>query len=162
MVLGEATYVDQIMRNLLGNAAKYTPRGSNVVVDVRVEGDDVAVRVTDDGPGIPAASRDRLFELFYRDPDSARTVAGSGIGLFVCASLVDAMGGRIWVARRPAWRCGVRVHAAGRRHGRPRPLDMPAASSRVATAATAVPAPVPAPAVAAPVAEVSPEPAPGG
>ena len=42
-----------------------------------------------------------LFELFYRDPDSARTVAGSGIGLFVCASLVQAMGGRTWAARRP-------------------------------------------------------------
>ena len=57
--------------------------------------------MTDDGPGIPQASLDHIFELFYRDPDSARTVAGSGIGLFVCASLVEAMGGRIW-ARRPA------------------------------------------------------------
>ncbi len=101
VVLGEATYVSQIMRNLLGNAAKYTPRGSSVTVGARVEGDDVAVRVTDDGPGIPADSRDRLFELFYRDPDSARTVAGSGIGLFVCASLVAAMGGRIWVDDAP-------------------------------------------------------------
>ena len=53
------------------------------------------------GPGIPDSSMDRIFELFYRDPDSARTVAGSGIGLFVCASLVEAMGGRIWAARRP-------------------------------------------------------------
>ena len=54
----------------------------------------------DDGPGIPPASLERIFELFYRDPDSSRAVAGSGIGLFVCASLVEAMGGRIW-ARRP-------------------------------------------------------------
>jgi PAS domain S-box-containing protein len=101
IVLGEATYVDQILRNLLGNAAKYTPAGSNVVVDARVEGDVVAIRVSDDGPGIDPASRARLFELFYRDPDSARSVAGSGIGLFVCASLVEAMGGRIWVAEAP-------------------------------------------------------------
>ncbi len=100
VVVGEASYVQQIMRNLLGNAVKYTPHGSHVVVDARVDGSDVAVRVTDDGPGISPASRERLFELFYRDPARARTVAGSGIGLFVCASLVEAMGGRIWV--RPA------------------------------------------------------------
>jgi K+-sensing histidine kinase KdpD len=61
----------------------------------------VAVRVLDDGPGIPDGSIARIFELFYRDPTSARTVAGSGIGLFVCASLAEAMGGRIWAARRP-------------------------------------------------------------
>ncbi len=53
------------------------------------------------GPGSRPSSHARLFELFYRDPDSARTVSGSGIGLFVCASLVEAMGGRIWVESPP-------------------------------------------------------------
>lgn len=101
VVLGEATYVEQILRNLLGNAAKYTPRDSNVVVQAMPEGETVAIRVRDDGPGIGEASRDRLFELFYRDPSSARTASGSGIGLFVCASLVEAMGGRIWVGDAP-------------------------------------------------------------
>lgn len=101
IVAGEATYVEQIVRNLLGNAAKYTPAGTRVVVRVGREGDEVAIRVLDAGPGVPAASIDRIFELFYRDPSSARTVAGSGIGLFVCASLVAAMGGRIWALRRP-------------------------------------------------------------
>jgi len=101
IVAGEATYVTQIMRNLLGNAAKYTPPGTNVVVDARKEDDTVAIRVTDDGPGIPADSRQRIFELFYRDPASARTVAGSGIGLFVCTSLAEAMGGHMWVASPP-------------------------------------------------------------
>ena len=101
VVNGEATYVEQILRNLLGNAAKYTPAGSHVVVSTAIDGDDVAIRVRDDGPGIPAASREHLFDLFYRDPTSSRTVAGSGIGLFVCASLVVAMGGRIWVAEAP-------------------------------------------------------------
>ena len=101
IVAGESSYVEQIVRNLLNNAAKYTPPGSHVVVAARNLGTAVEVRVTDDGPGIPQASLDHIFELFYRDPDSARAVAGSGIGLFVCASLVEAMGGRIW-ARRPA------------------------------------------------------------
>ena len=101
IVAGEGTYVDQIVRNLLNNAAKYTPVGTHVTVSAIREGDEVALRVSDDGPGVPEESVERVFELFYRDPDSARTVAGSGIGLFVCASLVEAMGGRIWV-RRPA------------------------------------------------------------
>lgn len=101
VVAGEVTYVEQIVRNLLGNAAKYSPPGSKVVVSARREGEVVAIRVIDDGPGVPPESIDRIFELFYRDPERARTVAGSGIGLFVCASLVEAMGGRIWALRRP-------------------------------------------------------------
>jgi PAS domain S-box-containing protein len=101
IVAGEATYVEQIIRNLLNNAAKYTPSGTGVEVSARSEDDTVAIRVSDDGPGIPDASVERAFELFYRDPASARSVSGSGIGLFVCASLVRAMGGRIWALRRP-------------------------------------------------------------
>ena len=99
IVAGEATYVEQVLRNLLGNAAKYTPEGTPVVVSARTETEGVAIRVTDAGPGLSASSRERIFELFYRDPERARSVAGSGIGLFVCASLVEAMGGRIWASR---------------------------------------------------------------
>lgn len=101
VVSGDPTYVEQIVRNLLGNAAKYTPAGTAVMVDARRNGHEVEIRVTDSGPGIPAASIERVFELFYRDPDSAKAVAGSGIGLFVCHSLVEAMGGRMWAMRPP-------------------------------------------------------------
>jgi PAS domain S-box-containing protein len=101
IVAGEATYVEQVVRNLLDNAAKYSPPGTPVLVRADADPDGVAIRVIDDGPGISEASASRLFELFYRDPERARTVAGSGIGLFVCASLVQAMGGRIWARRRP-------------------------------------------------------------
>ncbi len=101
VVAGEETYVEQIVRNLLGNAAKYTPAGTRVLVDGRRNGKDVEIRVSDDGPGVPDASLRRIFDLFYRDPDSARSVSGSGIGLFVCRSLVEAMGGRMWAMRRP-------------------------------------------------------------
>jgi PAS domain S-box-containing protein len=99
IVAGEATYVEQIVRNLLSNAAKYSPTGSHVVVSARRGHGTVDIRVVDDGPGIPTASLERIFELFYRDPTSSRAVAGSGIGLFVCASLIEAMGGRIWADR---------------------------------------------------------------
>lgn len=101
IVAGEDTYVEQIVRNMLSNAAKYTPPGTSVLVTARQDGDHVAVRVLDSGPGIDEASVERAFELFYRDPTLARSIAGSGIGLFVCASLVEAMGGTIWAKRRP-------------------------------------------------------------
>ena len=101
IVAGEDTYVEQIVRNMLGNAAKYTPPGTPVVVTAAHAGDLVAIRVLDSGPGIDPDAAKRAFELFYRDPVQARAVAGSGIGLFVCASLVEAMGGSIWAKRRP-------------------------------------------------------------
>ncbi len=101
VVAGEGTYVEQIVRNLLGNAAKYTPAGTRVVIEARRNGGVVEIRVSDDGPGIPEESLRRIFDLFYRDPDSARAVSGSGIGLFECRSLVEAMGGRMWAVRPP-------------------------------------------------------------
>ena len=55
----------------------------------------------DDGPGFPIEETEHLFELFYRSPGTATTAAGAGIGLFVCARLMKAMGGRIWAAPRP-------------------------------------------------------------
>lgn len=101
VVSGEATYVEQIMRNLLENAAKYSPAGSKVVVSAQLRSAEVVIWVVDDGPGIPQASLDHIFDLFYRDPEAARSVSGSGIGLFVCRSLVEAMGGRVSAGNRP-------------------------------------------------------------
>lgn len=99
---GEDTYVEQVLRNLLSNAAKYSPAGAvtAVLVDDSVEG--VRVRVLDDGAGIDPAEAAKLFDLYYRSPATARSVGGAGIGLFVCRSLVNAMGGRIWASARPA------------------------------------------------------------
>ena len=95
----EEAFVEQIVRNLLDNAAKYGP--SNGPVDVIVDAPDgwPRVRVLDRGPGIDPAEADRLFEVFYR---SARTnnVAGSGIGLFVVHRLVESIGGTIWARPR--------------------------------------------------------------
>jgi signal transduction histidine kinase len=99
-VAAEQTYVEQVVRNLLSNAAKYSGLGSTVIVEA-VRGDgEVVVRVLDDGPGILVEERDHLFELFYRSAHTARTASGAGIGLFVCARLMAAMGGRIWADRR--------------------------------------------------------------
>jgi PAS domain S-box-containing protein len=101
-VVADPTYVEQTVRNLLSNAAKYGGAGSAVEVVLETSEDEVAVRVLDDGPGIDAGEAERVFDLFYRSPRTSVATAGAGIGLFVCARLVQAMGGRIWARPRPA------------------------------------------------------------
>jgi signal transduction histidine kinase len=95
-VAADPTYVEQVIRNLLSNAAKYGGVGSTIAVSAEAGDDEVLVRVVDDGPGFPAEEGERLFELFYRAPGTAGSASGAGIGLFVCARLIAAMGGRIW------------------------------------------------------------------
>ncbi len=97
---GEDNYVEQVVRNLVGNAAKYSPAGSTIEVRAEPEADGVAVRVLDEGPGIRGEDPDRLFALFYRAPSTAQQASGAGIGLFVCNQLVNAMGGRLWARPR--------------------------------------------------------------
>jgi len=101
-VSADPTYVEQVIRNLLSNAAKYGGLDSTVVVAAERGENEVIVRVLDTGPGFPLEERERLFELFYRSAKTASTAGGAGIGLFVCARLVTAMGGRIWADRRDA------------------------------------------------------------
>ncbi len=99
-VTADETYVEQVIRNLLSNAAKYAGGTAHVETIVETSGDEVLVRVLDDGPGFPAEDSARLFDLFFRSPATASTAPGAGIGLFVCARLIKAMGGRIWAAPR--------------------------------------------------------------
>jgi signal transduction histidine kinase len=98
---GEETYIEQILRNLLSNAAKYAPPGSSVRVEFEDAGDEILVRVLDDGPGIARDEVEQLFTLFYRSPATAASAAGAGIGLFVSRRLADEMGGRMWARARP-------------------------------------------------------------
>lgn len=103
-VFADPTYLEQVIRNLLANAAKYGGQGASVevVVEADHEAEEVSVCVRDDGPGIESAEADRLFDLFYRSPNTASATTGAGIGLFVCARLVRAMGGRVWARALPA------------------------------------------------------------
>jgi signal transduction histidine kinase len=98
-VRGETGYVEQVLRNLIGNAAKYSAQGT-VTVQAEPCPDGVEVRVLDEGPGLEEADVARLFELFYRAPHTALIAPGAGIGLFVSKRLVEAMGGRIWARAR--------------------------------------------------------------
>ncbi len=93
--------IDQVVTNLLENAARYTPAGSPLDIDLRVQGEWVQVRIADRGPGIPEAERARIFDPFYRVLGKPNGQArGSGLGLAVCRGLVEAHGGHIWVEPR--------------------------------------------------------------
>ncbi|HEY0444135.1 MAG TPA: ATP-binding protein [Candidatus Limnocylindrales bacterium] len=99
-VTGDATYVEQVIRNLLSNAAKYSPVDAAVEVRLEEAQDEVVVRVLDRGRGFQSNEADDLFELFYRSPATAAQASGAGIGLFVCRRLITAMRGRIWARPR--------------------------------------------------------------
>jgi PAS domain S-box-containing protein len=87
----------QVLANLVDNAVKFSPEGATVTVEARRAGGAVEVRVVDEGIGVPADERERIFSKFHRAEGSARGRAGTGLGLFIARGLVRAMGGRIWV-----------------------------------------------------------------
>jgi PAS domain S-box-containing protein len=101
VVAGEETYLEQVIQNLLSNAAKYSPPDAPILVSAGVAGDEVIVRILDEGIGLGDGEAARLFDLFYRSPRVSRSTSGAGIGLFVCQRLVSAMRGRIWARTRP-------------------------------------------------------------
>ncbi len=86
----------QVLSNLIMNAVKYSPQGSEVRVQVQPEGDSVALRVHDQGIGIPAADQKHLFEPFSRGSNT-RGVAGTGLGLAIAHNAVELHGGSISV-----------------------------------------------------------------
>jgi signal transduction histidine kinase len=100
-VAADSERLRQIVTNLVDNAVKYSPDGGKVTV--RVERRDAAVRIAveDDGLGIPAEERERVFEKFHRlDPHLLRGVRGSGLGLYIARELALRMGGHLSVAPR--------------------------------------------------------------
>ena len=99
-VRGDETSIQQVVHNLISNAIKYSPDGSDVDVQVAAGDGEVLVRVLDRGRGLPADDAAHVFEPFYRGSPTEQMVAGIGIGLFVCQRLVEAMGGRLWTTPR--------------------------------------------------------------
>ena len=97
-VAADGKALDQVLVNLLDNAIKYSPAGGQVAVGARRVGDTIRVEVADDGPGIPAVHRDRIFERFYRvDPGRSRDQGGTGLGLSIVKHLIESMGGAVGV-----------------------------------------------------------------
>ena len=99
---GDADRLQQVLLNLVDNAVKYGGAGATVLVSTARAGDRVQIDVADDGPGIAAADRDRIFEKFYRgDPSLRLAPGGTGLGLYICRELVERMGGRITLSSEP-------------------------------------------------------------
>jgi PAS domain S-box-containing protein len=99
VALAEASFVEQVLRNLIGNAAKYGPSNGQIEVMADAQNGHPRVRVLDHGPGIDPDEAERLFELFYRSERTAG-IAGSGIGLFLAHRLIASMDGTIWARPR--------------------------------------------------------------
>lgn len=95
----DGTLVEQMLANLLENAAKYTPPDSPVSVSARLRGDFVELSVADRGPGLPPGDPKRLFDIFQRGP--AEAVRGDGLGLAICRAVAAAHGGSIRAENRP-------------------------------------------------------------
>lgn len=106
----EPVLFEQLLINLIENAAKHTPAGTPIQIQARAEGKDVVIEVSDRGPGLPQGPTERLFEKFVRGP-GLRT-NGVGLGLAVCRGIALAHGGRIEAEQREGGGATFRVLVA--------------------------------------------------
>lgn len=89
--------IKQVLLNLISNAAKFSGEGKPITLKVSPQKDGVYISVTDEGPGIPEESLGKLFQRFSRIDSGGERKPGSGLGLYLSRSIVDAHGGEIWV-----------------------------------------------------------------
>ncbi len=102
LVVGDEERLRQVFNNLISNAIKYAPDGGEIRVGGWSDGTQVTVYVADQGIGIPPEEQGRLFQRFYRvDSSLRRQTQGAGLGLYLCRSIVEAHGGRIWLRSEP-------------------------------------------------------------
>jgi len=97
----DAVLFEQVLFNLLDNAAKYAPPETTVRIQTWRGGDAVSLRVLDEGSGIPAADLEHIFDKFYRAQKTDQVRAGTGLGLAISRGFVEAMHGTIVAANRP-------------------------------------------------------------
>lgn len=95
----DARLIVQVVINIVDNAIKYTPAGSAIAVSISKKNQNAVVEIADDGPGIPASAKDRIFDMFYTASSAgADSRRGLGLGLALCKSIINAHGGEITVA----------------------------------------------------------------
>lgn len=97
----DAVLIERVLCNLLENAAKYTPPGSNVRLEAGLYGDEARISVADNGPGLSPGSEETIFEKFTRG-ERESTTPGVGLGLAICRAIVKAHKGRIWAENIPS------------------------------------------------------------
>ncbi len=113
-VVVDPAKVERIVENLVANAIRHTPAGTEVWVRVRPQGSGVMLTVDDSGPGIPQADRKAIFEPFRQLPGDQPHSPGVGIGLSLVARFAEIHGGRAWVEDRPGGGASFRVYLPGR------------------------------------------------
>ena len=94
-------FVQQVLKQLLDNAVKYSPPGSPLTIAAGVAGEKIVISVADHGKGIPEAEQARIFEKFYRGRASRDETLGTGLGLSIAKGIIEAHGGKIWVTSQP-------------------------------------------------------------
>ena len=89
--------VQEVFANLLSNAIKYTPAKGKVTLKARIDGEYIEFAISDTGMGIPEKDKEKMFHKFFRAENAVvRETEGNGMGLYVCKSIVELSGGRIW------------------------------------------------------------------
>jgi len=92
--------VHQVLSNLVENALKYSPPDTRIAVRAEERDGGILIRVEDEGRGIPREAHDRIFDRFYQvDSSATRSVGGTGLGLYICRKMADAIGGKLWLER---------------------------------------------------------------
>ncbi|MDR3003599.1 MAG: sensor histidine kinase [Acidovorax sp.] len=107
LVRGEREDLMSLVDNLIDNATKYSPQGEAVQVELGRDGDWAMLTVSDRGPGIAPALRERVFDRFYRSPDQTQT--GSGLGLAIVKAVVEKNRGRVVLEDAPGSTSGLQV-----------------------------------------------------
>ena len=101
IIRGDGQRLEQVMINLLTNAAKFTPAGGNILVRVRKNDDGLIIDVKDDGIGIAREEQSRLFKPYSRLNSDRQHHPGLGLGLALAKQVVELHGGKIWVESEP-------------------------------------------------------------
>ena len=98
-IKGDQAKLRQVIQNLVSNAVKYSPQGGKIRVIVEdLSTEEMIVSISDEGIGIPAEHKDKLFQKFSRlERGAIKEIKGTGLGLWICREIIDAHGGKIWV-----------------------------------------------------------------
>jgi two-component system sensor histidine kinase KdpD len=92
--------MEQTIFNIIDNAAKYAPSGSDITIRITASEAVIAIEIADEGPGIPIEDIGRVFDKFYRVQEGDRHPCGTGLGLAICRGFVEAQGGQITARNR--------------------------------------------------------------